>query len=305
MFFIFNWDLYTKLALLKPKIKDNEKYFVYDLISKEEYEFSKDGVLINLSPQERKILVLLKDKLQDKKISFMGNSDIINKYETTRNTEEKSRIGKQKGITRQLYPVDASKAFIVDLKKFANRNFEDDVAGDGKGGWTDEGRDNSLVGVPWEMQNFLGVPCNIIRWDHNEDKACIVLASKKSIGVPEKVEGIPVEESLKSIYFFHTSAWTEQKKEAFKYRIHYIDNTTLDILIIGGIHVNDWWVNARDGVEMSKFEAKIAWSNSDKRGFYCYKWDNPNKGKIIKSIDIISSNNNSIPIIIAITGEKN
>jgi len=42
----------------------------------------------------------------------------------------------------------------LDLRAFVNRGFQDDVAGDGKGGWTDEGFDRDLHLFP---QNISGL----------------------------------------------------------------------------------------------------------------------------------------------------
>ncbi|NJL30499.1 MAG: hypothetical protein HC898_02075 [Phycisphaerales bacterium] len=46
------------------------------------------------------------------------------------------------------YPINLEQALPLDLRTVANRHFVDTVAGDGKGGWTDQGT-NHLRGLEW------------------------------------------------------------------------------------------------------------------------------------------------------------
>ena len=65
------------------------------------------------------------------------------------------------------YSPDLSRTVMVDLRRFANSSFTDDKAGDGEGGWTDEGRQNCLENVPRGVQTLRGVPCELIRFDRS------------------------------------------------------------------------------------------------------------------------------------------
>ncbi len=199
------------------------------------------------------------------------------------------------------FPVDESKCVPLNMKNVANRHFEDSVAGDGKGGWTDQG-ENSLRGVEWGRQNYCGVPFDIIRWDENAGNACIVLASKNMRGVPEKVSGIPVGEKVKAIYFLHATAWTKGGEAAMNYVLNHPDGSTTTIPVKCGEGVGDWWLgnetnNANKG-------CKVAWRNSENKGFYAWRWQNPTPEKMVDTIDIVSANGDPIPVVIGITIER-
>ena len=51
----------------------------------------------------------------------------------------------------------------LDLSKVANRSLADDVAGDGRGGWTDEGPDKDMRRLPTGDQVIGGIPFRIAR----------------------------------------------------------------------------------------------------------------------------------------------
>lgn len=214
--------------------------------------------------------------------------------------EHEARLAARKQEQRFSYDVDVDRAVTLDLRKFANRNFEDRVPGDGKGGWTDQG-ENSLHEVEWGTHTLLGVPFEFIRWDHNAEKTTIVLASQKMTGVPEKVEGIPVGDRAKALYFLHASAWTGNQ-EGWRYIVHYSDGTSESIPIHGGKESGDWWL--KGNTANPNGGAPVAWRNTENRGLYALQWVNPYPDKTIESLDIVSSMNNMIPLVVAITAER-
>ncbi|HBC87075.1 MAG TPA: hypothetical protein DCZ94_08985 [Lentisphaeria bacterium] len=64
----------------------------------------------------------------------------------------------------------------IDLKKYANMGFKDDVPDDGKGGWTDQGPANDLSCMKPGLITLCSVPFKIIDPDSNNGKACMVFA---------------------------------------------------------------------------------------------------------------------------------
>ena len=298
-FFLFNWDLYSKLAILNPGAVSGMSA-VYDPVDQETYVPSSSGVLVHLKPQTRKIVVFSSHKPPDNLIQ-VPEKDLRIRYATACENE----IGKTAKLAQEAaarteaeqYKVDLAKIKIIDIKPFCNRQFVDQKPDDGIGGWTDQG-ENSLRGVPDGMQTFCGVPFEIIRWDMNNNSSCIVLHSKRQENVPHEIKNIPIGENFRSLYFLHATGWCKKDMKVFIYRVNYSDGSALDIDTVVGKNIEDWWIR------MKCTEARIAFKNSEARGFWCWKWENPHPKKRIQTIDIISAENDGIPIVIAISGEK-
>jgi len=93
----------------------------------------------------------------------------------------------------------------VNISAVANMGLVDGVAGDGKGGWTDQGP--SQDGRPFvgklKMKSFFGIPIHV----ETEGTGILVMNHERLGGAPESVE-IPVR-PVKASHFFlmHTAAW--------------------------------------------------------------------------------------------------
>lgn len=196
-----------------------------------------------------------------------------------------------------VFQVDPNRIRPVDLRAHVNRAFVDTVAGDGKGGWTDQG-ENSLRGTQWGIQNCAGVPMEFIRVDQNDYKTCIVLGSQKHPDAPLAVKGIRVGLKVKNLYFLHATAWSGG--HSFSYVIHYADGSVAELPIRDGIEVYDWY---RAKTRRSGMTAHTGWLNSEGRGLYIWRWENPHPEKTIRSFDVVSQNRNSIPIVVAVSAE--
>lgn len=299
VFFLFNWDLYSKIAYLKPA-RTKGMTEVYDPVDGERYIAGANGVLVHCRPQSRKIVVF---SATSPAVSYtaVNDAELQSRVERSRIEEKNKAMGKASAEAAasdaMRYTIDVAKTKMIDIRKFCNRQFVDQKPGDGAGGWTDQG-ENSLRGVPDGVQSFLGVPFDIIRWDMNNNTSCIVLGSSRNENGPREVNGIAVEDELKALYFLHTVGWSSDGAKAYTYRIHYGDGSTLDVPIVVGKNTDDWWIGKHRG------EARVAWKNSEKKGFYAWRWENPQPEKLIGSIDIISAGNEPVPIVVAITGEK-
>ena len=77
----------------------------------------------------------------------------------------------------------------LDLTAVANRGFADDVSGDGKGGWTDQGAQNDLSGFDLRgKSNLKGVEFDIIDPEKNGGRSCVVLRGQNDMSVPTSAE---------------------------------------------------------------------------------------------------------------------
>ena len=200
------------------------------------------------------------------------------------------------------FSVDPARVRFLDLRAVANRSYGDTVAGDGKGGWTDQG-ENHLRHAPWGATDCNGVSFDFIRPDQNEDRACVILRSTRQPYLPDAVRGIAANLRAEALYFLHAGAWIVKDQEAFRYVVHYADGTSLAIPMIGRRDFDDWWIDSRRAELASSARCVPGWKNSEGRGFHVLRWENPHPGKTIATIDIESACTGTIPIIEAITAE--
>lgn len=66
----------------------------------------------------------------------------------------------------------------VDLRRAMNMGFADEVAEDGKGGWTDQGADNDLSMMKTGLHELSGIPFRIVDPVANDGKSCIAMRGK-------------------------------------------------------------------------------------------------------------------------------
>ncbi len=66
----------------------------------------------------------------------------------------------------------------VDLRKAANAGFADEVAGDAKGGWTDQGPENDLRSFPVKSAEYAGIGFDVIDPARNDGRSVIALRGK-------------------------------------------------------------------------------------------------------------------------------
>lgn len=187
----------------------------------------------------------------------------------------------------------------IDLRRHANRGFVDRIAGDGAGGWTDQGADNSLDGTPWGRRELLGAPFEFIRFDENDDRTCIAMRSAKLPSGAGQVAGIAVGRQADALLFLHAAAWCgDDGREVMRYVVRYADGGTAEIPVRAGREIADWW-----GTAPVAGEARLAWSNVARRSLYAWRWSNPEPARIIAGIDIRGGDGAATGFVVAITAE--
>lgn len=221
--------------------------------------------------------------------------------------EKKARIA-----NRPAFTVDPDRTWPLDLRPFANRRFVDKVADDGKDGWTDQGAQMCLTDTPWGLTNCNGIMMDFIRYDQNDNRDCIVMASKRLRPAPEghppfpeEIKGIRVDAKVSNLYFLHAIAWGMLNKiePAMTYRFNYGDGSTVEVPIRNFREIWDWGYVAPTQ-EMKENGCFAGWNNAKNQGLYVWRWQNPHPEKLLSSIDIRSGNGDQIPLIAAITAEK-
>jgi hypothetical protein len=204
---------------------------------------------------------------------------------------------------RKAKPSDWSGFYSLDLKKIANRGFKDEELEDQKGGWSDEGENDMryLKAGEWLLN---GIPFKIIDSAKNNGKSCVVLRNYRRPYFPEKVK-IKVGERLAKLHLLHTHTQSAVKeKAAFTYIVNFKDGKKQTFEIESGRNIDNWYQNSKKAPE-----AKVAWKgpNPIKNEVVIWQTELPIKHEnaaqaVVESLEIISKNNNPIPVIIAITG---
>ena len=195
----------------------------------------------------------------------------------------------------------------LDMSAVLNRAFEDEVAEDGAGGWTDQGKAQDFRAFPFPkgVATFKGVPFKI-----NRPLGAAVLScpARKALN-PASVE-IPVDKKADVIFFLHTSAYTPAGGIA-TYIINYADGSADNILMDGGINVGDF--NSPDiqfPPNDSGTIAEVAWTGKTDSfakfpviALYkaaCF----PNPDLVIRSIVFKSLQTGGIPVLVAVTAGR-
>ncbi|MBN8217667.1 MAG: hypothetical protein J0L75_13575 [Spirochaetes bacterium] len=99
---------------------------------------------------------------------------------------------------------DASATVPLDLSKAGNMALADEIDGDQKGGWTDQGRLNDLSALKPGLKNFAGIQFRIAEGP----RAAIVLKGPQREYFPEKATLVfPAGAPARHLYLLHGVAW--------------------------------------------------------------------------------------------------
>ena len=131
----------------------------------------------------------------------------------------------------------------VSLNQAANMGFVDPVAGDGKGGWSDQGPGNDFHQFNFRQKTFCGISIPVIDPEENHGKAVI------SFRCPQFTNGaqravLPVEPPArgKYLYLLHTACWVPPAGVALgQVAVTFTDGTVRQYPVTSGTELRDWW----------------------------------------------------------------
>lgn len=183
----------------------------------------------------------------------------------------------------------------LDLKPIVNMDWRDEVWGDGRGGWTDQG-DNDMRQVTVGRQSLLGIPFELIDPARNGGKAVLTLGSKKFPAGPLSAT-VRMEGKARSLYFLHAAAWSGGHMAT--YVVRYADGSAVEIPIRDKEEIMNWWWPTHG----PKYRAAIHVPNAqtDDVGMVVFAWDNPRPDQVIRQIELKSLNADGIVVVAAIT----
>ncbi len=135
--------------------------------------------------------------------------------------------------------------FALDFSKTANMNFKDDAAGDGKGGWSDQGSENDMSGFDVSRKDFGGMSFSIVDPAKNNGKAVMTFdSSHAKTGLTEASFDLSKEKpQARFLYLLHTSCWNQERAGTPIGSVEVLleDGSKIQKEIKAGIDVVDWW----------------------------------------------------------------
>ena len=185
----------------------------------------------------------------------------------------------------------------VPLGGLANVALVDEVSGDGVGGWTDQGVENSLSGFPVGEVDFDGVR---FQFPQKKEPAAIAFTNFHRDGMPSEVT-IPVPDlQAKMLYLLSACAWEfESGQEVAQVVIRHADGTTQTQPLVYERHTGPWWMPAPLG------EASVAWRGENGQGLpigvYLTWIPLRNHSTPIESIAILSKKNRGMFLLLGMT----
>jgi len=186
----------------------------------------------------------------------------------------------------------------LDLRSAVNTGFADEKAGDGRGGWTDQGP-NDARAIPSGRQVWRGVPFDVIDPAANNGKSCLILRGRARPDLPASAS-FAVNRTCDTVYFLHGCAWAGKAgRLVARYIVTYEDGARERVRLRSGREIVDWWAprDAKDSV--SGWEG--ANPHKDRIGLSIFAWTNPHPDKQIKEIRVESTGKDPTPMLAAVT----
>jgi beta-galactosidase len=185
----------------------------------------------------------------------------------------------------------------LDLRPWLTTALRDEVAGDGRGGWTDQG-ENDLRSLPTGRQTLGGVSFDVA-------DGCLALRSATHLTQgPARVEGIRVGARCDALFFLHAAAWaTGGGGTIATCRVRYQDGQEQEVAMVDGANVGDWW--HPEDLPL----AQVAWRGANPAhesvGLFCCTWRNPRPAVPVATLSLAGGEADAVYLLVAITrGER-
>ena len=192
-----------------------------------------------------------------------------------------------------------AKSNLIDLSCYYNTGLREE--------WHGENNGNDLSALPEGVREMAGTEFDI--------RGAIQLSYRDSNGLkyPDQVAGIKIAAKSQRLHFLHAASHTTEiqyGKSIAKYVIHYRYGRSIEMPVVLGEDVRDWWAGANE--TDSPARAVVAWrgTNAANRragntGIRLFKrtWENPYPDAEIESLDCISTSAAGNLFIVAITAE--
>ena len=129
----------------------------------------------------------------------------------------------------------------LDIRTAANTGFRDDVDGDKRGGWTDQG-DNDIRMLGPGRQHFGGIPFDIIDPATNDGRSCLVFAGPGREYFPRRTVVPGTGGTHACLYVLHATAWTPKEgTRVADVSVRYADGRDSSHSVTVGRDVGNWF----------------------------------------------------------------
>lgn len=187
------------------------------------------------------------------------------------------------------FAAHADMDYQIDLSKIANMDFKDEAAGDGKGGWSDQGPDNDMQGFDFSRKDYEGVTFSVLDPAKNGGRAVLTFDSPhaKTGLVSARVDFSPAPKA-RFLYLLHTSCWNQGPAGTpiGAVEARFADGSKVRQEVRAGTDVADWW-NASNGPN-AQIVAKRT-GNGGELGVFLSKFKLSDKDAQAKSIELKTS----------------
>ena len=205
------------------------------------------------------------------------------------------RSAKQRFVVEDISPDTEP----IDLRTIMNRGFADEIDGDGKGGWTDQGAQNDLRMMVPGKYRWGGIRFDIVDPASNKGNSAVVFHS----GRVEKRTVFPGGGIFRFLCLQHATTQVATGTQIGELLITYADGDEENISIQSGVHLGNWWG------AVSLQNAPVLWQgktqHGDLRGLYTGIL--PVRNKPITKITFTNSDKEGRPhdwMIVALSGSR-
>ena len=131
---------------------------------------------------------------------------------------------------------------ILYFAPFANMGFADPAAGDGKGGWTDQGPDKDASGFRYQNREFAGIPFGIVPPGRNNGKSVLVFRSPYfKNGLDSALLNLePTETRGRWLYLLHTLGYGKGNKRFGEIELIGKNGTRQRLTLRSGRDAGNW-----------------------------------------------------------------
>lgn len=140
--------------------------------------------------------------------------------------------------------LDNQESLPLDLRSSANMGFRDPVAGDGRGGWTDQGAERDLSLIIAGERKLDGANLTIADPAANGGKSMLTFASKNiSPAITLQKVTLPVAKNsgFTHLYLLHAAGYGAGKAQLGVIRVYFTDGTQKEVPVTLGTDLGDWW----------------------------------------------------------------